>query len=131
MEPVSKINLYPQPQPIQPTLRSNKAVNRSEVRGNFAGILEHELQRQTQVKFSAHAQKRLAERNIVLGPAELAKINQAVQRAAVKGAKDSLLIYGDLALIANIKNNTVVTAIDGQNLKEHVFTNIDSAVIVK
>lgn len=132
MKPVvNKINLFPQPQPVQPAPRYNKACRPAEINGNFATLLDTQVQRQSGVKLSAHAQKRLVERNIVLGPAEMAKISQAVQRAAAKGAQDSLLIYGDLALIANIKNNTVVTAIDGQNLQQHVFTNIDSAVFVR
>jgi len=36
-----------------------------------------------------------------------------------------------LALIVSIKNRTVITAVDGQSLKENVFTNIDSAVIAR
>lgn len=128
---VNKINLFPQPQPVQSISRNIKTHRPTEVNGSFADVLNNKVQRQNEIKLSAHAQKRLAERNIVLGTTEMAKISQAVQQAAAKGAKDSLLIYGDLALIANVKNNTVVTAIDGQNLQQHVFTNIDSAVFVK
>nr|WP_207754869.1 TIGR02530 family flagellar biosynthesis protein [Desulforadius tongensis] len=94
-------------------------------------MLREKTARQQPVKLSAHAQKRLQQRNIVLGAAEMAKISRAMQRAETKGAKDSLLMYGDLALIANIKNKTVVTAVDGHSLKDYVFTNIDSAVIIK
>jgi flagellar operon protein len=36
-----------------------------------------------------------------------------------------------LALVVSIKNRTVITAVDGNNLKDNVFTNIDSAVIIK
>jgi hypothetical protein len=31
--------------------------------------------------------------------------------------------------VVSVKNRTVITAIDGSNLKGNVFTNIDSAVI--
>jgi len=36
----------------------------------------------------------------------------------------------DLAFIISVKNRTVITVIDGQNMKDNVFTNIDSAIIV-
>ena len=41
-----------------------------------------------------------------------------------------MILMDNLALVVSIKNNTVITAVDEQNLKENVFTNIDSAVIV-
>ncbi|MDD4334572.1 MAG: flagellar protein, partial [Desulfotomaculaceae bacterium] len=68
---------------------------------------------------------------IVLAGEDLAKIGRAVSRAEAKGSRNSLIIYGDLALVASIRNKTVVTALDGKSSQEHVFTNIDSAVIVK
>jgi flagellar operon protein len=36
----------------------------------------------------------------------------------------------NLALVVSVKNRTVITAMDGSNMKDNVFTNIDSAVIV-
>jgi flagellar operon protein len=36
----------------------------------------------------------------------------------------------DVALVVSIKNRTVITAVDKASLKENVFTNIDSAVVV-
>jgi len=54
-----------------------------------------------------------------------------VTRADEKGAKDSLVLLRDLAFIVNVKNRTVVTAVDGEHLKDNVFTNIDSAVIAQ
>ncbi len=125
------INRLPQPQPLKPSLKSSTVKQADIKRSNFAELLHTETQKQQGVKLSAHAQKRLSERNIALGPTDMAKINQAVMQAEAKGARDSLLIYGDLALIASVKNKTVVTAVDGQSLKDHIFTNIDSAVIIK
>ncbi len=126
----NRIDWLPQPQPVKPSVK-NVAAKHNIKGSNFAQLLQAETQKQQGVKLSAHAQKRLSERNIVLGPTDWAKINQAVRQAEAKGARDSLLIYGNLALIASIKNKTVVTAIDEQNLNNHVFTNIDSAVIIK
>ncbi|MBM7854216.1 flagellar operon protein [Desulfohalotomaculum tongense] len=127
---VGKINYIPQPR-VEPAGTPNARNNIPAAGSSFAELLREKTARQQPVKLSAHAQKRLQQRNIVLGAAEMAKISRAMQRAETKGAKDSLLMYGDLALIANIKNKTVVTAVDGHSLKDYVFTNIDSAVIIK
>jgi flagellar operon protein len=83
------------------------------------------------LRFSKHAQKRLASRNIELTSGDLAKIEQAVDTARRKGGRDSLVLMGDLALVVSIKNNTVITAVDENSSKENVFTNIDSAVIAR
>ncbi|HOV80428.1 MAG TPA: TIGR02530 family flagellar biosynthesis protein [Bacillota bacterium] len=99
--------------------------------GSFEKVFQKELERDRGLKFSAHAERRLKERNIALAGEDLARIDRAVRRAAAKGARDSLIIYGDLALIASVLNRTVVTAMDSRLSEDHVFTNIDSAVIVK
>ena len=53
-----------------------------------------------------------------------------VEKAQRKGARESLVLLDDVALVISIKNKTVITAVDKEKLKENVFTNIDSAVIV-
>ncbi|RYD03083.1 hypothetical protein N752_21980 [Desulforamulus aquiferis] len=63
----------------------------------FEEYLQREVNRQSEVKLSAHAEKRLKERNVSLSEDDFNKINKAVQRAAAKGSRDSLLLYGDLA----------------------------------
>jgi flagellar operon protein len=89
-----------------------------------------ELLNDKYVHFSHHAELRLKQRGIQLMPEQLAKLEQAIDKAASKGAKDSLMLMNDMALIVNVKNRTVVTAMDGAALKDNVFTQIDSAVII-
>jgi flagellar operon protein len=91
---------------------------------DFASVLQDKL------KVSGHAQTRLQSRNIELGESEWNRVLEGVDRAAAKGAKESLVFVDDAALVVSIKNRTVITAVDRQHLKENVFTNIDSAVIV-
>jgi flagellar operon protein len=91
---------------------------------DFASILQDRL------KVSGHAQTRLQSRGIELGQAEWNRVLEGVERAAAKGAKESLVLVDDAALVVSIKNRTVITAVDQQHLKDNVFTNIDSAVIV-
>lgn len=95
----------------------------------FQQVLVQEL---TGVKFSQHALQRLQTRNIQLGQADLLKLNDAVEKAEQKGAKESLILMSqnDLALVVSVKNKTVITAMSGENIKDNVFTNIDSAIIV-
>lgn len=85
---------------------------------------------QEQVRFSHHAEVRLQQKGIQLKPEQMAKLSSAIDKAAAKGAKDSLMLMQDMALIVNVKNRTVVTAMDSTSLKDHVFTQIDSAVII-
>jgi flagellar operon protein len=83
------------------------------------------------LKFSAHAMQRLESRNIKLSPDDVARMNAMADKAAAKGAKQSLFMMNDVALVVSIKNRTVITAVDRDSMKENVFTNIDSAAIIK
>lgn len=74
--------------------------------------------------------QRLASRNITLSSDDVDKINSMADKAAEKGAKNSLFIMRDTALVVSIKNRTVITAVDSQSMKDNVFTNIDSAAII-
>ena len=82
-----------------------------------------------ELRFSAHAATRMKSRNIEMTPEMMGKLEKAVDGAAGKGARDSLILLKDYAFIVNIPNRTVVTAMDGTSMKENVFTNIDSAVV--
>jgi len=95
---------------------------------SFKDILEAKLDHE--IKFSGHALQRIQRREINFDEARLEKLKTAVEMADKKGARSSLVLMEDLALIVSIKNRTVITAIDGKNVKENVFTNIDSAIIV-
>lgn len=82
------------------------------------------------VKFSNHAIERMRTRGISYSPDDISKLTDAISRAAAKGSKDSLVLMNDSALIVSVKNNTVVTVMDKNALKENVFTNIDSTVVI-
>lgn len=82
------------------------------------------------LKFSNHAIERMQSRGISYDPSRLAKLDEAVKKAAAKGSKDTLVLMDDSAAIVSVKNNTVVTVMDKNNLKENVFTNIDSTIVI-
>ncbi|MCB9025921.1 MAG: hypothetical protein H6625_06360 [Bdellovibrionaceae bacterium] len=110
------------------------------VKGEFANQLDgllkdnfsktQELAKPLEIKFSNHAIERMRSRGIHFQPETLQRIDSAVNRASEKGAKETLVIAEDSALIVNIENKTVVTVMDKNMLKENIFTNIDAAVIV-
>jgi len=92
---------------------------------SFRQIMENVTSRELQ--FSKHANMRLNARNIVLDHAQMQRVEDGVARAQGKGIRDGLVLVDNIALVVNITNRVVVTALS-QN--DQVFTNIDGAVIV-
>ncbi len=98
---------------------------------SFAEVLQQQLLTTAEgVKFSAHAQERLRNRSIDLTSGDLARIDEGVRRAAAKGSQESLLLSDKAAFVVSVRNRTVITVVDSAHMKENVFTNIDSAVIL-
>jgi flagellar operon protein len=129
------------PQPITNTsTQGNRLRNDApSLNGNeFAQILNGGLQKPQMnsapsmdpVKFSNHAVDRMVSRGIHFNSADVGKITEAVGRADAKGSKSSLILYKDNALIVSVKNKMVVTVMDKTALKENVFTNIDSTIVI-
>ncbi|NUM53935.1 MAG: hypothetical protein HUU46_09855 [Candidatus Hydrogenedentes bacterium] len=96
----------------------------------FADVFAEQLRGGKAVKFSAHATQRLADRRIALTQNDEASIARAVDKAAAKGARETLLLMDKLALVVSVPNRTVITAMSQHELGDTVFTNIDSAVLV-
>ena len=82
------------------------------------------------LKFSAHAIQRLQSRNITLSADDVQRMNAMADKAAEKGAQQSLFMLRDVGMIVSIKNRTVITAVDSDSMRENVFTNIDSAAVI-
>ena len=97
---------------------------------SFNQVLRENLAKSNDLKFSNHAQQRMESRNIKLDGNDLQRLQTGVTQAAAKGAKESLLLKDGTAFVVSINNRTVITAVDAGSIKDNVFTNIDSAVIV-
>ena len=116
---------------INLNLNLNHSLTREIKRQHFDSLLcEAQVKNSGGLKISNHAQKRLEQRQISLTIEDLERVNQAVESARLKGARDVLILYHDLRLITSAKNNTIVTALCESNKSEDIFTNIDSVVIV-
>ena len=86
-------------------------------------------EKSAQVQFSGHALQRVRRRGIEVDTATLARLQNGVDRAAGKGARESVVFVDSTAFVVSVRNRTVITAVDRDHMKDHVFTNIDSAVI--
>lgn len=118
--------LYPNHLPLaMPRKVTTDASSQPPLNQSFKDVLQDKL-----VKFSHHAEVRLQQRGIHLHTEQLAKLESAIDKVAAKGAKESLILFKDMALIVNVKSRTVVTAMDGASVENNVFTKIDSAVII-
>ena len=107
--------------------QANAPAKRNE---DFRTALDVELSKQSPVKLSAHAQKRLEQSNVELSDTDKARLGRAVDQMGEKGADRSLVLMDSLALVVSVKNRTVITAVDGGRAHSGAFTNIDSAIIV-
>jgi len=124
-----RITIIPQPiTPLRsPSLR-NKQPGATRSVGSFDQLLQNKID-QGGVKFSRHAVDRMDSRGIQFSPDQLQRLEQAVSQVQAKGGRESLVMIDDTALVVSVKNDTVVTVVDREQLKNNVFTNIDSAVI--
>lgn len=111
-------------------VRNNSSVktqntNRIPAGKSFREVLDSV--KSNELVFSKHANERLISRNIDLSDSQLERLQNGTRRAEEKGIKESLVMVDNLAFIVNVRNNTVITAVNEKDDK--VFTNIDGAVI--
>lgn len=133
-------NVSSLPSDVQKAEKSNalKQGEKSEFKGLVDQLSQQDL-RQPQVgkgqvgqdiTVSSHAMKRLQERNIELDGNEYMKLKEAIGKLRTKGGHDSLVITNKAAYVVDVDKNTVVTAVDKNNMNENVFTKIDSTIFM-
>jgi flagellar operon protein len=94
--------------------------------GAFAKVLEAQL---GPLKLSSHALQRIQRREIPFDEPVAARLEAAVDRAAAKGSRESLVLVDSTAFVVSVRNRTVITAVPVSPMNDQVFTNVDSAVI--
>lgn len=112
------------------SINSNaKFINNVETtKTSFKDILNEIETEEKGFVLSKHAVERLNEMNF--SSADMDAIGKGFDLAENKGAKNSVMIYRDIALIASIENRTLITAVEKERAENNVFTNIDSVVIL-
>ncbi len=127
----------PQIQPTTPVTKPKSTQAGRKVQGETAGsisfhqLLDQAQQSKQEVVFSAHARERIQSRNIEFDAEDMGRIEDAMDKVKAKGARSSLLLFGEVALLASVTNRTIITAVDGAEDREQIFTGIDSAVILR
>lgn len=111
-------------------LQHSTAIQGKAKKSEFAHLMQEEIRKEEGLQFSKHAESRIRQRGIEVSEDLMADLNQAVQKAREKGAKDTVIIGAQGAFIVNVPNNIVVTTITEQEMKNNIFTNIDSAVLM-
>lgn len=128
---VDKIRFQQHIQQLQPTLRQ-QSIARPSVPTSKQSFSQ-ELEKATsshQLKISKHASVRLNERNIHIDEKQWQRITEKVFEARSKGVNDSLVLTDQAALIVSAKNATVITAMDRNEAKDQLFTNIDGTIVL-
>ena len=107
-------------------------INRPSEQGgvSFADMLNAQIVETGGVEFSKHAIKRATEHNMALDSEQLERLNKGVKLAGERNLDDTLILVGSAAFLVNVRNNTVITALESNSIEGNVFTNIDGAVIV-
>jgi flagellar operon protein len=95
----------------------------------FADVLAKSTQAADAPKFSRHALERVNQRGINVDQSTLQRLAGGMSRASAKGSNNAVVFVDKTAFVVSVPNNTVVTAVDSEHMREHVFTNIDSAVL--
>jgi len=90
----------------------------------------NELAKAGQINFSKHARERLFSRGIELSDNKMTQLSQAIDKAAGKGSKETLILDDSAAYVVSVPSRTVVTAFGRESLREGVVTSIDSAIIL-
>jgi flagellar operon protein len=143
LNPATIRPLGPEPTPTKGTEPGRTADGRTfdeVLRGKLPAVAPAEVQPTglqavpdqlpgSSIKWSAHAAARLRQRGIELSDNQHLRLETAIDKAAAKGAKDSLVLLDDNALVVSVQNRTVITALGLSQARENVFTNIDSAVL--
>lgn len=96
---------------------------------SFQQTLQNKLS-SLELTFSKHALEQIRHREIRLDEAGIKKLNEGVHNAREKGIRESLMLMDNVAYVVSIKNATVITALEAEETKNHVFTNIDGAVVL-
>ena len=81
------------------------------------------------LQFSEHAMKRVEQRQIPMDGSQLDRLSKAMDTLSQRGSRQSLVMLDQYAYVVHPPSHTVVTAVEPNESKERVFTQIDSVAI--
>jgi flagellar operon protein len=137
---MSVADIYRALGPIAPLSTEKPVISKpgqsgNELKGSGPSEFQKLLEQKTEAKspalnLSQHAETRIRSRAIAWNPEIERRVISGIDAAQAKGSRETLILADDIAVIANVKSRTVITAMDRTQMKEKIFTNIDSAVLV-
>ena len=82
------------------------------------------------LSFSEHALRRVEQRQIPMAGDQMDRLSKAMDTLSQRGSRgQSLVMLDQYAYVVHVPSHTVVTAVEPDQSKERVFTQIDSVVI--
>lgn len=115
---------------IVPTENLSKNINTKNIQDkkSFKDVLNEVTGKDEGFIVSKHAALRLNEINFT--EEDMKQIEKGFKIAQDKNSQNTVMLYKDVALIASVKNKTLITAVDKNRAKDNIFTNVDSVVIL-
>ncbi|UCD16223.1 MAG: hypothetical protein JSV44_07060, partial [Candidatus Zixiibacteriota bacterium] len=107
-----KINDFNRPVNLIEIASRNQTASRSAGRKqteSFKDTFSREIARIGDLAISKHARARLYSRGIELSDNKLMQLSQAIDKAATKGSRETLILDDDAAYVASVENRTIVT----------------------
>lgn len=123
---VNRINI--QHVPFHPAIQKSSTPATQHSAKTFSDHLKTATTQQ--LKLSKHASERMQERNIEISNEQWTQLQDKVYEAQRKGINQPLVILDQAALIVSAKNATVITALDRNEAKSQIFTNIDGTIVL-
>ncbi|MGM0507866.1 MAG: TIGR02530 family flagellar biosynthesis protein [Fusobacteriota bacterium] len=109
--------------------KNNKSQKKSGSQNiSFKDLLD---KKEKKLKFSSHAQKRINSRDLKIDNMEMQTLEKGINKLSKKGGRESVVLLNEKAYVVSVKNDTVITVMNGKDMKENVFTNIDSMIIME
>lgn len=113
------------------TQRPNEKSGQNQDSDSFKKVFEEQLQTsRNSLQFSKHAVQRLEQRDISISESSMQRLQAGMEIAQQKGLDDTLILIDNTAFIVSAKNETIITAISGEDLKGKAITNINGTVIM-
>lgn len=110
----------------QKAASNNPNIKQKESR--FQDVLDSAKSKEQSFTVSKHAASRLNEINFT--KEDMEQIQKGFKIAQDRNSKNTVMLYKDVALIASVENNTLITAVEKDRAKDNIFTNVDSVVIL-
>ncbi|MFA9456089.1 TIGR02530 family flagellar biosynthesis protein [Halalkalibacter sp. AB-rgal2] len=123
-----RVQWHPLPNlPKSPNVNTNDSHAKKK---NFKEVFQTELNNATKLVFTKHAKNRMESRGISIDDNKWIEIENKVVEARKKGIKESVVITEDATLLINAQTHTIITALNRNEAKSQIFSNINGTILI-